>query len=114
MVIYGLKWIYKKWGIRGVTLGQLTVIFISPSQQRYWMTLRHENIHRLQYKECGGIVKTLRIYYSDRKQLMTKYDKRTAGRLTRFEQEAYTNAGKPAYIITREAFAWKKYKILIS
>ena len=111
MILHCCKFAFKKWGMRGFTIGQLTLIFISPLEQRYWRTLRHENIHRLQFKECGGIIKTLKIYYSDRKKLMIKYDKRTASKLTRFEQEAYTVAGKLDCIISRKEFAWQQYKL---
>ena len=109
MVIHGLKWMYEKRGARGFTIGQLTLIFISPSDNRYWQTMNHEAIHRTQFKECGGILKLWKIYKAERKKLMAKYDKITASRLTRFEQEAYTNAMKMNYLKTRESFAWRKY-----
>ena len=112
MVLNVLQIFWRKLGLRGVTVGQLTILFIPLDDGRRPQTENHEAIHRAQFKECGGILKTLKIYYRDKKLLKQQYpDKRTQARLTRFEQEAYDNADNLDYLKTRESFSWKRYKI---
>jgi len=112
MVLHCCQFVHKKWGIRGLTIGQLTLIFIPLTDEHYKRTLNHEAIHRAQFKECGGLIPTYQIYRADRTRLMRdfSYDKRTAIRLTRFEQEAYNNAENLDYLKTRRRNEWLKYK----
>ena len=112
MVLHGLKFL-TKWGIRGVTIGQLTLICVSPMDDGYERTLNHEAIHRIQCKETGRF-KMWAVYLKDKKKVKKLYpdDKGMYRRLIRFEQEAYENAGNLNYLKTRESFAWKQYEIL--
>ena len=106
MILYNVKWIYRKWGIRACTFGSFQIFSDDGSNK---IRVNHENIHKAQYKEVG-FFKALWIYWTEYRKLYEKYkDKVTANMLIRFEQEAYSNAKNLDYLKTREAFAWRKY-----
>ena len=64
-------------------------------------TIRHEEIHEAQAKECGGWIR----YYLKYLFFWVKY----GYRMIPFEREAYHNETRENYLDIREPFAWRKY-----
>ena len=65
-------------------------------------TIRHEEIHKAQAKECGGwLLFYLKYLY---------WWVRRGYRNIPFEKEAYANERDEAYLDKREPFAWKGYE----
>jgi hypothetical protein len=63
--------------------------------------INHEEIHAAQAKECGGYI----FFYPMYLRLWVKYGYRNCP----FEREAYDNDRNFDYLLSRNAFEWKKY-----
>ena len=104
MIVKVPNWMYRKWRIKGFTLGTFQMFHNYDDK----INVNHENIHLAQFKEVG-FWKTLRLYWTEFFQWKKIYDVETAFHLISFEREAYANAENLKYLETREKNAWKKY-----
>lgn len=73
--------------------------------------LNHELIHIQQYRELF-VIGFYFIYFYDFINALKKYKNiEFAYSQIRFEQEAFDNAHDKYYILERDKFAWKNYKL---
>lgn len=70
----------------------------------------HETIHYEQQKELLFLGQWILYAYYVVKGLIKHKDRKLAYRSVPFEQEAYTYHKTPNYLLTREKYAWRKFR----
>jgi hypothetical protein len=85
--------------------------FIVSREEMSKVTLNHESIHIHQQKELFVLFFYI-LYVSDWLRGLIKYrNAQKAYYQIRFEQEAYAKMYEEDYLLTRERYAWRDYKV---
>tara|TARA_R110002110_G_scaffold161246_1_gene359984 strand:+ start:321 stop:665 length:345 start_codon:yes stop_codon:yes gene_type:complete len=85
--------------------------FIVFREEMNEVTLNHETIHIHQQKELFVLFFYMLYVFDWLKGLVRYKDTEKAYYQIRFEQEAYANMRDEGYLLSREKYAWRAYKV---